>query len=250
VHSSVYVTINVVGWVAMVNGQSMVLWSRLHLLLHDQFYLKLILGLIITTALICHPPIIAMKYGASSGNPDRWLRPFTIYEKVQVTLFFLQECVISGCYIVQIIKLLRTSREMYSRQSSRRLLLHLILVNIAVVMLDIGILGLEYAGRYDVQTSYKSFAYSVKLKMEFIFLNRLVELVQHVGERTSPQSTPSNPPGTELVSVGASSNCAAGDSQDSGVCQGKAACRVQSRDKKQVAGNEVHGIETTNERVP
>jgi hypothetical protein len=148
--------------------------------------------MIVTNAIICFPPIIAMKYGASSDNPGPWLRPFTIYEKIQVTIFFLQECVISGFYIVQIVKLLKTSIEIHTRDSSRKLMIHLILVNIAVIVLDIGILGLEYANRYDVQTSYKSFAYSVKLKLEFTLLNRLVELVNQQTESSSGSSGSNN----------------------------------------------------------
>ena len=51
-------------------------------------------------------------------------------------------------------------------------------VNIIIVLLDVTILGLEYSGLYDIQTVYKGLAYSVKLKLEFSILNRLVELTQ------------------------------------------------------------------------
>ena len=51
-------------------------------------------------------------------------------------------------------------------------------VNIIIVLLDITILGLEYSGLYDIQTVYKGLAYSVKLKLEFSILNRLVELTR------------------------------------------------------------------------
>src|SRR3569833_2443432 len=53
---------------------------------------------------------------------------------------------------------------------------HLVLVNIIIVVLDITILGLEYAGQFQLQTAYKGLVYSVKLKLEFSILTRLVEL--------------------------------------------------------------------------
>jgi hypothetical protein len=46
------------------------------------------------------------------------------------------------------------------------------------VFLDLSILGLEYSGLYDIQTAYKGLVYSVKLKLEFSILDRLVELTQ------------------------------------------------------------------------
>jgi hypothetical protein len=55
-------------------------------------------------------------------------------------------------------------------------MMHLIGVNCLVITLDITILALEYAGLYDIQTSYKALVYGAKLKLEFSILNRLVEL--------------------------------------------------------------------------
>lgn len=56
---------------------------------------------------------------------------------------------------------------------------HLIWVNVIIVFLDLTILGLEYSGLYDIQTAYKGLVYSVKLKLEFSILNRLVELTKN-----------------------------------------------------------------------
>lgn len=38
----------------MVTGQSMVLWSRLHLVCHSRWKLRAALALIITNAVLCH----------------------------------------------------------------------------------------------------------------------------------------------------------------------------------------------------
>ena len=43
-----------VGWTCMVTGQSMVLWSRLHLVCRSRWKLRAILIMIITNAILCH----------------------------------------------------------------------------------------------------------------------------------------------------------------------------------------------------
>jgi hypothetical protein len=55
---------------------------------------------------------------------------------------------------------------------------HLIVVNILVILLDVSILALEFANLFDIQTAWKPLVYSVKLKLEFSILNRLVELTR------------------------------------------------------------------------
>ena len=177
VNSMFFVTLIVVGWCTMVTGQSVVLYSRLHLVLRDLHQLRLVLIMILVNAFICHTPIIVMIYGAESNNPEPFLVPYTIYEKVQVTIFFLQELIISGLYIIHTLKVLQPANNIRSK-TSRRVMTHLIYVNIFIVILDITILCLEYAGLYDIQTAYKALVYSVKLKLEFSILSQLVELTQ------------------------------------------------------------------------
>ncbi|EAQ84193.1 hypothetical protein CHGG_10597 [Chaetomium globosum CBS 148.51] len=178
-----YVTMIVVGWCCMVTGQSVVLYSRLHLVLRNERRLRMVLIMIITNAIICHIPITVMVYGANSSNPDPFVAPYSVYERVQVTLFFIQEAIISALYIHETVELMRTrsggGMDGGARGSAARwLMTHLIAVNIIVVMLDVTILALEYAGLYDVQTSCKALAYSIKLKLEFSVLNRLVEITR------------------------------------------------------------------------
>ncbi len=60
-----YVTFIEVGWCSMVTGQSMVLYSRLHIMIHSQKKLKMALWMIIIDAIICHIPIIVVAYGTN-----------------------------------------------------------------------------------------------------------------------------------------------------------------------------------------
>lgn len=178
----VYGTFIVVGWTCMVTGQSMVLFSRMHLLVRDKRILRTTLACIVINAIIGHVPTSIVLYGSNSPHPDRWLEPYAIMERIHVTIFFLQELAISAIYIVATTKLLRDkSRSSSSSKrsaSGRRFLMHLIKINVMVVVLDITILALEYAGLYVIQTAYKGMVYSVKLKLEFSILNSLVEMTR------------------------------------------------------------------------
>ncbi|KAL2279321.1 hypothetical protein FJTKL_13526 [Diaporthe vaccinii] len=178
----VYGTFIVVGWICMVTGQSMVLFSRMHLLVRDKRILRTTLVCIVINAIIGHVPTSVVLYGSNSSHPDRWLEPYAIMERIHVTIFFLQELAISAIYIVATTRLLRDkSRSSSSPKGSapaRRFLGHLIKINVMVVVLDITILALEYAGLYVIQTAYKGMVYSVKLKLEFSILNSLVEMTR------------------------------------------------------------------------
>jgi hypothetical protein len=175
-----YVTLIVVGWCSMVTGQSVVLYSRLHIVVRNVRLLKSVLGMICFNAIVCHIPIIVLVYGANSAHHEPFIKPYSIYEKVQVTVFFLQEITLSGLYIYETVKLMRVQRTIRSSErvgNSKKLMTHLIVVNIIIVLLDITILALEYADLYVIQTAYKALVYSVKLKMEFSILNKLVEII-------------------------------------------------------------------------
>ncbi|KAM0521949.1 hypothetical protein ACHAPE_002514 [Trichoderma viride] len=169
-------TLSLTGWIAMVTGQSFVLWSRLHLVLRNQRRLKIILWIIIFNAVVCHGMIIPLVYGSFSNNPEIFDEPYQVTERIEIIVFFLQETMLSSIYIYETAKLLRSGNALGKRRSIRRVLKNLILVNILVIVLDITILVLEFANLYNFQISYKPFAYSVKLKLEFTVLNRLVEL--------------------------------------------------------------------------
>ncbi|KAF2178601.1 hypothetical protein K469DRAFT_598876 [Zopfia rhizophila CBS 207.26] len=170
-----YITLIAVGWPCMITGQSLVLYSRLHLIARTVVGERWVLGMIIFDAIICHFPILVLLYGANSNNPTPFISPYSIYEKVQVTIFFIQECIISGIYVWKTVILMRSEVNIRGR-ASRMVMTHLIWVNLIIIALDITLLAIEYAGYYDIQTTYKAAVYSVKLKMEFSILNRLLDL--------------------------------------------------------------------------
>lgn len=207
----VYVTMVAVGWVAMIMGQSFVLWSRLHLVLRDRFKLRLVLWVIIINSICMFVPTLTLLYGTNSSSPDRWRGLYSIYESIQVSMFFAQEGLLSVIYIWETIKLARLHSELRLGWRSRRLMIHLIVVNVVITLFDIAILGLEYANLYGIQTSYKAFVYSVKLKMEFTILNRLKEMITGKKDSSSnPSSVSDNRQAMTRCSTGAGTEMSGG----------------------------------------
>ncbi|KAJ3547561.1 hypothetical protein NM208_g1451 [Fusarium decemcellulare] len=175
--ANLYATLILIGWCTMITGQSVVLYSRLHIVMHNQRRLRAVLTMIIVNALWLHLPVIVLVYGANSSNPKPFLTPYSIFEKIQLSVFFIQEIIISGLYVWETTKRLKLESSM-GNNKTRHVLNHLIYVNILVILLDVSILGLEFANLYDIQTAWKPLVYSIKLKLEFSILNRLVELTR------------------------------------------------------------------------
>lgn len=171
------VTLIAIGWCCMVTGQSVVLYSRLHLVVRSVRILHWVLIMIIVDAVICHVPIIVFVYGANSDSPDVFSRPYSIYEKIQITIFFLQELIISGLYVFSAAKVLKPVGTMKGK-NVRTAMKHLIYINVFVVFFDLTLLATEYAGQYEIQVLFKAALYSIKLKLEFRILNQLLEFTQ------------------------------------------------------------------------
>lgn len=172
------------GWVLMVTGQSLVLYSRLHMLYIDARTLRYVLTMIIFDATTLHSIGIVLIVGSNSPHPGPFLFPYSIVEKLQVTAFFIQEAVLSGLYLWSSRKFMKKHARGLedSRDSNVRAvkstLRELIIMNSIVILLDVAILVLEYLGLYIFQLSGKNFVYSVKLKIELSVLNQLKDFVK------------------------------------------------------------------------
>jgi hypothetical protein len=170
------VTLSTAGWTIMVTGQSLVLYSRLHLIFSDRRILHFVLGMIIFDAIVLQIPQIIASYGAVYVCHLHFQSFFDKWEKVQLTGFFVQEVLISSFFIVQTTRLMR----MYPTQSTRRanILYQLLAINLMIIFMDISLLTLEFTGYFITQTVLKCFFYTVKLKLEIAVLSRLVSFVQ------------------------------------------------------------------------
>ncbi|EXK24864.1 hypothetical protein FOMG_18445 [Fusarium oxysporum f. sp. melonis 26406] len=182
-----YSTVILIGWCTMITGQSVVLYSRLHIVMHNQRRLRMVLIMIIADAIWLHLPVIILVYGVGSPNPEPFQKPYEIFEKIQLSVFFVQELIISGLYVWETSKRLRLEKSI-GNTKTRMVLNHLLVVNVLVILLDVSILALEFANLFNIQTAWKPLVYSVKLKLEFSVLNRLVELTRGRNESSYGRS--------------------------------------------------------------
>jgi hypothetical protein len=167
----VFITI---GWWCMVTGQSVVLYSRLHLIVLNEKLLRIILRMIIVDAIILHIPTTVLTFGSNAtAETGRFVHGYNVMEKIQMTGFCLQEFVISAIYLWECAKFLRTDKQ----EKSRRTLFELLYINMIIIMMDLSLLGLEYANLYILEIVIKGAVYSVKLKLEFAILGKLVQYV-------------------------------------------------------------------------
>ncbi|EJT78349.1 hypothetical protein GGTG_03450 [Gaeumannomyces tritici R3-111a-1] len=133
------------GWVGMVLFQSLVMWSRLHLIVNSPRRLRLILYMIIFDAIICDVPVAVLAFGSNSPHPEHFVSIYAFWESMHVTIFALQELIISGVYVWETSKLLRIGRDngaTFNLPARSKVLRHLIYVNIIVVVLDVPTLAM------------------------------------------------------------------------------------------------------------
>lgn len=188
----VCVTLIVFSWVIMVTGQSVVLWSRLHLVLQHQKILSGVLWMIIIDAVIFHIPTIVLLYGTVTIPGSVWSREYNVMERVQLLGFCVQEFIISAIYVWGTLQILRSRPQ--GRPNS--ILRQLLVINILILLLDVAIVAIEYVGYYAVQVMFKPVAYSIKLKLEYAILGKLVAITRR---EYSCQELPSSAPGIESI---------------------------------------------------
>lgn len=184
-------TLLTIGWWCMVTGQSVVLYSRLHLVIRNQAVLRRVLFMIVLDAIILHFPTTALTYGANLADPNRtWACGYNFMEKFQMTGFCIQEFVISGLYIWETVIMLRIDRD----STKTKIQWQLLIINTIIVIMDIGLLVAEYRGYYMMETMLKGAVYSIKLKLEFAVLGKLIHLVQGHAWKPASVSSPNDFP--------------------------------------------------------
>ncbi|KAL4742651.1 hypothetical protein BDV11DRAFT_210884 [Aspergillus similis] len=209
VDSTFSVSILTVGWWTMVTGQSFVLYSRLHLVLRDERILHRVLYMIIANVFLLHVPTTILTYGANVVAYQPWVVGYNVMEKIQMTGFTIQEVIISVLYVWETIRMLQLT----SSRENRKIMHQLVGINVMIVTMDLVLLGIEYASLYAIQITLKGVVYSVKLKLEFAVLGKLVDVV-HGNKRTGFVGSPihlcslqaSRPPGGVSAAVHGGAN--------------------------------------------
>lgn len=170
------VVVDVPGWVMMVTGQSVVLYSRLHLVVQNPRLLRAVLIMIVVDGVLFHTSTTIVRFAAYYGGDQMSFRAaWNVIEKFQMTGFMLQEFIISGVYLYETTKLLRIMK----KNNTRRTVAELFAINVFIIALDIGLLVVEYLDLLVYEQSFKSVIYSIKLKLEFAILGKLVKIVRN-----------------------------------------------------------------------
>lgn len=176
--------ISTIGFYAMIPGQSVVLYSRLHLVVQDHRILRFVLWLIIIDAFILLIPTTVLTFSTAYVRTIPIIIGYNVMERMQLAWFCTQEFVISGIYIWETVKLLRLMPSKDRRRT--RIMYELLAINFVIIILDVALLCVEYTGYYSLQTTLKPMVYSIKLKLEFAVLGKLVALIKT--QRSQPSS--------------------------------------------------------------
>jgi hypothetical protein len=181
-------TLIAIGWWPMVTGQAVVLWSRLHLIVLGARGDKIIRWtgwMIVIDAILFHIPTTVFTYGSNVSHEHTatvFATGYNVMEKIQMTGFVCQEAVLSTIYIIETMRMLRTSLKPHTRRTVKQL----VLVNAFIIAMDLGLLALEAASLYILETTLKGVVYAIKLKLEFAILSKLVKCAGG-GGRHCPQ---------------------------------------------------------------
>lgn len=151
------------GWVLLISGQSVVLYSRLHLVLSNVRIQRAVLWMIVVNGVTWHTSMTVLLFttGLSPSKDGGQTTPlYNTTEKIHMTFFCFQECVISGLYLWRTVDILKTSFG-----SKRKFMWHLFIINMLIVAMDIALLVIMYKNHYTLEVGVKLVVYSIKLKL-------------------------------------------------------------------------------------
>jgi hypothetical protein len=187
----VYSIFTQVGWIGMVTGFALVLWSRLGLIFGNERVKKGLLYLIVFNGVVWHT-IMTVFYMIMTDQRVRQPRPQPptalyvkvrdvnkIFEYIQICFFNSQEILISSIYIWAAYMYMRDFSHLGSpttRAKVRRAMVLLVMIQTIVVFIDAAIITIDLLGLSQLKGMIQSFVYCVKLELEFLVLNQLIEI--------------------------------------------------------------------------
>lgn len=117
------------------------------MVVNDSRILKYVLIMIIVNGVLCHTPIVVFEFGLKSVHHASYYRPMQIMERIQQTIFTLQECVISGLYIYHTKRFLNLGYPMHTR----KVIALLLTVQVLVIALDACLTGFDYSDMFTLK---------------------------------------------------------------------------------------------------
>jgi hypothetical protein len=165
----------------MVTGFSLVLYSRLSIIVQNRRMRLMVLGMIVFNGVVWHTAMTTIAAGKAkeryAGDKSRlpgWNHVDYYFERTQILVFSAQETVISALYIRAAYQYLKSG---FSHKGQKRqMMTALFLVQVVIIAIDIGIIVIDFLGYLQLKLFVNSFVYAVKLELEMVVLNQLVEL--------------------------------------------------------------------------
>jgi hypothetical protein len=158
-----------------------VLYSRLHLVTENRTLLRFIFWMIMFTAVVLCAPTVTLNFHQHLAHPEAYTHAYIIMDRIEMCIFTAQEIFISSIYLWEVHKTLKIILDAKARKS----MWQLIGMNILHLALDATLLTVGFLDYYAVQWTFKGFAYSIKLLIEFAILTQLVRVVK---KRKDPEN--------------------------------------------------------------
>jgi hypothetical protein len=172
------------GWPMVVTGQSFVLYSRLGVVLgpSHQRILRAVKWMIIVDGVVFHVVTQIVMFGAFNAHPNHgFAQAYKYIEKIQMTGFTIQELILSSLYVWRTLDILKTG----GSRRRNRVMRELLAINAFIIIMDIALLVVEYQDRHVIEQALKAVVYSVKLKLEFAILSKLVGIARNSEDDSS-----------------------------------------------------------------
>ncbi len=174
-----YVFLDSFGWWLIQVFMSLVLYSRLHLVVRNQRTLKMVLALIVAAFVcLCIPNTTLFfltndpRYGPEQHKRASYA--FSVMDRIQVIGWMLMDAFLAALYIPNARKLLRPSLG----KGIDNIVMQLIAVLILTVTLDLCMVVLNFSGLIAMKCVLQSFFVAVKLRVEFFILNQLMNITR------------------------------------------------------------------------
>jgi hypothetical protein len=152
--------------------------------------------MIIINGIVFHVSTIVVLFGAYyAAQQTAFAAAYKYIEKIQMTGFTIQELILSGLYVWKTLDIIRATSNastvgtLNKKKRTSRIMWQLFSINVLIVVMDVALLVVEYQDRHVFQQALKGVIYSVKLKMEFAILSKLVALTSRDGSSSAATFT-------------------------------------------------------------
>jgi hypothetical protein len=165
-----------IGWGTATTGLSLVLWSRLHLVVNNRRLLNCLLVVIPFNGIVVNFAAIGVLFGLTLKYNKTYLIAVAL-NYIGVISFVIIETVLSSLYIFYTARFLKSGYSFHTRKIVGLLLF----VQVLVILFDAMLWSLVFTNMLEVATIIHPLTQAIKLKLEFIILNQLQKLVRPGG---------------------------------------------------------------------